>query len=566
LSFEEDVVKFGYFCVGEFWGSCEVLAVMASYRRSASFQLLTIDSPGDGDVDVRTSEASKDIIGKSKKKRRMRRSKSRKALSDSHIDHALVDDENLAVVEESDLDLAAATPSARISIPLTESAVQDLIQGGGQGLADLHMDSVPLSVESVSTDPSSPAAPVASENEMSEKRMQLDHVGVSKKEVQAAAAGNLLLNNSPASAQFEQTLQEDLSPRSAPSTEMVKSSASVPLSSVSIVFPVRRSGGIPTSSLSVSSHASSTEPEKDSVSSSEAFGGEEAGQGFSAVVPRGNNEAQSDSPRDRLLREQMQTDKGEQGSEGIPGIPVGSIVASTTTAGSTVSSNSLLVWPLPLKQLEPNTTTNGSIRDPVYAAQRSPRPIAELRQRSVLDKNSDINNVQENGMEGGARGSLSKVMSFKKHQMETDPSYLGCVDAVETPGYRTPPQVRQPLSSFETPHLTDWDRLMAANSDYPKRVDLSPMRYLQGEIQRGSAVEHHSSVNMEQKRDRVYNTMFHVLWRCELLIDVGFFVCLDSFLSLCTVMPARILMFLWQHLVHWSFRDHMQLSYLISAP
>jgi hypothetical protein len=38
---------------------------------------------------------------------------------------------------------------------------------------------------------------------------------------------------------------------------------------------------------------------------------------------------------------------------------------------------------------------------------------------------------------------------------------------------------------------------------------------------------------------------------CLQLIDVGFFVCLDSFLSLCTVMPARILMFLWQHLVHW---------------
>jgi len=553
LSFEEDVVKFGYFVLENFEDR-EVLAVMASYRRSASFQLLTIDSDGDGDV--RASEASKDIIGKSKKRRRMRRSKSRKALSDSHIDHALADDENLAVVEESGLDLAAATPSARISIPLTESAVQDLIQGGGQGLADLHMDSVPLSVESVSTDPSSPAAPVASENEMSEKQMQLDHVGVLKKEVQAAAAGNLLLNNSPASAQFEQTLQGDLSPRSAPSTEMLKSSASVPLSSVSIVFPVRRSGGIPTSgtttsNLSVSSHASSTEAEKDSVSSSEGFGGEEAGLGFSAVVPPGNNEAQSDSPRDRVLREEMQTDKGEQGSEGIPGIPLGSIVASTTTAGSTASSNSLLVWPLPLKQLEPNTTTNGSIRDPVYAAQRSPRPIAELRQRSVLDKNSDVNNVQENGMEGGARGSLSKVMSFKKHQMETDPSYLGHVDAVETPGYRTPPQARQTLSSFETPHLTDWDRLMTANSDYPKRVDLSPMMYLRGEIQRGSAVEHHSSVNMEQKRDRVYNTMFHVPWRCELLIDVGFFVCLDSFLSLCTVMPARILMFLWQHLVHW---------------
>jgi hypothetical protein len=32
---------------------------------------------------------------------------------------------------------------------------------------------------------------------------------------------------------------------------------------------------------------------------------------------------------------------------------------------------------------------------------------------------------------------------------------------------------------------------------------------------------------------------------------VGFFLCLDSFLTLCTVMPARIVMYLWQHLVYW---------------
>jgi len=33
----------------------------------------------------------------------------------------------------------------------------------------------------------------------------------------------------------------------------------------------------------------------------------------------------------------------------------------------------------------------------------------------------------------------------------------------------------------------------------------------------GNALEHHSSINMEQKRDCVYNTMFHVPWRCELV-------------------------------------------------
>ena len=30
------------------------------------------------------------------------------------------------------------------------------------------------------------------------------------------------------------------------------------------------------------------------------------------------------------------------------------------------------------------------------------------------------------------------------------------------------------------------------------------------------------------------------------LIDVGFFVCLDSFLSMLTVMPTRIVMTLWR--------------------
>ncbi|CAK9863596.1 unnamed protein product [Sphagnum jensenii] len=149
---------------------------------------------------------------------------------------------------------------------------------------------------------------------------------------------------------------------------------------------------------------------------------------------------------------------------------------------------------------------------------------------------------------GGARGSSTKLVSFKE---AADPSYLGRVHAVEPLGHRTPPQARQPLASFGTPHLTEWDRLMAANSDYPTSVDLSPIQYLRREIQRGSALEHHSSINMEQKRDRVYNTMFHVPWRCELLIDVGFFLCLDSFLTLCTVMPARIVMYLWQHIVHW---------------
>lgn len=73
------------------------------------------------------------------------------------------------------------------------------------------------------------------------------------------------------------------------------------------------------------------------------------------------------------------------------------------------------------------------------------------------------------------------------------------------------------------------------------------MRYLRGEIQRGSAVEHHSSVNMEQKRDRVYNTMFHVPWRCELV---------RSFFSLPLVLYLKTIVELVFHQYHiclWRF-------------
>eukprot|EP01018_Ginkgo_biloba_P005852 Gb_09240 [translate_table: standard] len=100
--------------------------------------------------------------------------------------------------------------------------------------------------------------------------------------------------------------------------------------------------------------------------------------------------------------------------------------------------------------------------------------------------------------------------------------------------------------TFGTPQALDWERLMAANSDYPLYVETSPLKYFFGEMKGGNTLRSTTSVGNENKRQKVYNTMFHVPWRCELLIDVGFFVCLDSFLSLLTIMPARILVFIWR--------------------
>lgn len=116
------------------------------------------------------------------------------------------------------------------------------------------------------------------------------------------------------------------------------------------------------------------------------------------------------------------------------------------------------------------------------------------------------------------------------------------------PGYRTPERLpHAPVMHTETPHLLDWEQLMSANSVCSQPVVSSPFEYFLGEVLRPPSVPQDTqSAETDKKRQHVYNTMFHVPWRCELLIVTGFFVCLDSFLSLLTVLPARVFVFLWR--------------------
>lgn len=62
----------------------------------------------------------------------------------------------------------------------------------------------------------------------------------------------------------------------------------------------------------------------------------------------------------------------------------------------------------------------------------------------------------------------------------------------------------------------------------------------------GNSLRSTTTLGNEKERESVYDTIFHLPWRCELLIDVGFFLCLDSFLSMLTVMPTRIMMVIWR--------------------
>ncbi|KAJ8535420.1 hypothetical protein K7X08_023140 [Anisodus acutangulus] len=108
--------------------------------------------------------------------------------------------------------------------------------------------------------------------------------------------------------------------------------------------------------------------------------------------------------------------------------------------------------------------------------------------------------------------------------------------------------------SLENEVSLDWKRLMAEDPNQTFPVDKSPVKCFMEEMYAGNSLRSTVPLGNEKERDRVYDTIFRLPWRCELLIDVGFFVCLDSFLSLLTVMPTRLIMICWRFLKTRQFK------------
>ncbi|KAK3012090.1 hypothetical protein RJ639_012723 [Escallonia herrerae] len=106
--------------------------------------------------------------------------------------------------------------------------------------------------------------------------------------------------------------------------------------------------------------------------------------------------------------------------------------------------------------------------------------------------------------------------------------------------YRIKPDLRVILKCLRLEGL--WAR-STADTFY---VEKSPVKYFMDEMHGGNSLRSTTTLANEKERERVYDTIFRLPWRCELLIDVGYFVCLDSFLSLLTIMPARVLMTFWR--------------------
>ncbi|KAK7281967.1 hypothetical protein RIF29_10385 [Crotalaria pallida] len=162
--------------------------------------------------------------------------------------------------------------------------------------------------------------------------------------------------------------------------------------------------------------------------------------------------------------------------------------------------------------------------------------FGELRQRAVNGEGSTVAvAVIDDGEkhDGGAGGGVVKAT------VATKPNE---------------PDRSNAVTKLEKEESLDWKRLMAEDPNYVFTVEKSPVAYFLEEMHNGNSLRSTTTLGNEKERERVYDTIFRLPWRCELLIDVGFFVCFDSFLSLLTVMPTRITMTIWRLLKTRQFK------------
>ncbi|CAL0305120.1 unnamed protein product [Lupinus luteus] len=166
--------------------------------------------------------------------------------------------------------------------------------------------------------------------------------------------------------------------------------------------------------------------------------------------------------------------------------------------------------------------------------------FGELRQRAVIGGSS------EDSKASTAVAAEAVVDDGGKHDGG---------DAVKTSVVVKPNEAdRNVVTKLVKEESLDWNRLMAEDPNYVFSVEKSPVTYFLEEMHNGNSLRSTTTLGNEKERERVYDTIFRLPWRCELLIDVGFFVCLDSFLSLLTVMPTRIMMTIWRFLKMRQFK------------
>ncbi|CAN4109915.1 unnamed protein product [Withania somnifera] len=157
-------------------------------------------------------------------------------------------------------------------------------------------------------------------------------------------------------------------------------------------------------------------------------------------------------------------------------------------------------------------------------------PFGELRQRNVMIKGETEESVGSPQISERESGSVNELKSVDLNR-----------DGIAR-------------RTLEKEASLDWKELMAEQPRQTFPVDKSPVKCFMEEMYAGYSLRSTVALGNETERGRVYDTIFHLPWRCELLIDVGFFVCLDSFLSLLTVIPMRLILISWRFLKTRQFR------------
>ncbi|KAK7836660.1 protein pollen defective in guidance 1 [Quercus suber] len=147
--------------------------------------------------------------------------------------------------------------------------------------------------------------------------------------------------------------------------------------------------------------------------------------------------------------------------------------------------------------------------------------FGELRQRSVSISGASDDAASRVGGDNEKEKEKEKEKGEKEEEEESG----GEVSSAVT--QRAKPNGSVGSNKLETEKSLDWKRLMAEDPNLSFTVDKSPLKYFMEEMYNGNALRNTTTIGNE-------------------LIDVGFFVCLDSFLSLLTIMPTRIVMTLWR--------------------
>ncbi|KAK6146708.1 hypothetical protein DH2020_020577 [Rehmannia glutinosa] len=169
-------------------------------------------------------------------------------------------------------------------------------------------------------------------------------------------------------------------------------------------------------------------------------------------------------------------------------------------------------------------------------------PFGELRQRNV---GYVMNGGGSAEMASEESGITKKEGNVKEEVAEnrSDGKEIKSDQRVEFNGRK-----------LEKEGTLDWKKLMAEDPNYTVPVEKSPMKYFMEEMYAGNSLRSTTTLGKDKERERVYDTIFRLPWRCELIINFGFFVCLDSFLSLLTIMPTRIIMTFWRLLKTRQFK------------